>query len=134
MVHKQTGVAIVVSSGDANVGVPGRNPRSKNRKGSEAFWIVAVNEKQLPLFRDQPRFQPLPRLEEQITWLLLIYSDEIQTLRAELSLPVGIDETGHVSQWQERIILNLPAFDGGLRREQDDEGPEDIEVVVRPRG
>jgi hypothetical protein len=133
MVNTQTKVAIIVSSGDSAVGLRGRMPRSKNEKGIVAAEVVLANEQLVFDVMKVARFRPIPPVENQTTWVLLIYSDDLGTLRAELSLPLRLDETDHFSDWTERILLDLPNFDGGLRRDVDNDEAPEIEVTVRPR-
>lgn len=133
--NRQTRIAVTVCSGDAAVGLRGRWPRSRNPKGTESAEFVQTNGIQLNLFEDAPpsRWRPLPRTDDLVTWVLLIYSDDTGTLRAELSLPVGIDDSGFFSDWQERILINVPSFDGGLRTNVDEDDTPELEVTVRPR-
>ena len=84
-------VAISVTEGDEYVGVLGeRDPSTKAIKGPNTAKVVDDNR----LFE----FPPVS------FWYFLTYSDERQTLRAELSSP-AIEEGGRVSQWLERILL-----------------------------
>ena len=44
------------------------------------------------------------------TWVLLVFVDidpenKYHTVRCELSLPIGMNEAGQISQWSERIII-----------------------------
>jgi hypothetical protein len=132
LVNKDSAVAIAVCNGDDGVGVRDRDPKSKNPRGEQSALLIRSNQRQLNLFSD-PEFAPVPPDEEQVTWWLLIYSDELGALRAELSLPVGIGDDDRFSIWKERILLDIPRTDDSLRFHDHEELPPEIEVSVRPK-
>jgi hypothetical protein len=50
-----------------------------------------------------PPPRPLPTAQ---TWILLFFADlKNDEVRIELSLPVGMDDNGQVTAWDERLIL-----------------------------
>ena len=69
------------------------------------------------------------------TWILLYYWDERAgedaELNCELSLPLRMDDQGHVSEWEERIPISDIS---GSNSEEYDEADDDVEVTVRFRG
>lgn len=96
--------AIVISSGNANVG-KNANPSTLNKKGQLSAAVVDVNNVvQLSLF-------PIPSINakkyniERIPhWFLLYYNDGSK-IWMELSLPRKLDRNGRISSWFQRIIL-----------------------------
>lgn len=128
-------ISIVVASGDASVGRLGQSPRTKYPKGEVTHRRVRQNV-QLSLFEDPSGTSPESDSEQshRQTWVLLQYPDG-DHVRAELSCPRGIDESGRISEWSERIILpDLP-----LDTHEtwvpgpDDEGFDLVDVPVSPR-
>ena len=132
IVNPKTAVAIAVLSGDDAVGRRDRDPKSKSPRGEQSALLVRSNQRQLALFEERP-FVPVPADEEQITWWLLIYSNEHGALRAELSLPVGLGDDDRFSTWKERILFDIPEVDQLPRSFEDHEPPLEIEVSVRPK-
>jgi hypothetical protein len=132
VVNKETALAIAVSGANARVGLRGPEPCSKNDKGFRFKEIVAANVRRLTLFED-PRFMPVPDLDEQQTYVLLYYSDIIGTVRAELSLPTAVDDDGYLAEWRERIFVEIPNPGAPVRRIADDDGENEFPVVVTRR-
>jgi hypothetical protein len=136
ILNPDTKVAIAIVGGDEATGrITGPDPKSKTPRGAQSAFLVRSNEHQLAIpFAEGKRFRPLPDDKEQITWWLLIYSDGISALRAELSLPVGLGEDSRLSRWQERIILAVPDLSLDFLGGRDDEEPPiELEVNVRSR-
>ncbi len=134
VLNPSTAIAIAVLSGDTETGrfEPGTDPRSKSPRGTQSALLVHSNEVQLHLPHLEPEHQPLPPEVEQFTWWLLIYSDGENNLGAELSLPVGLGEDGRLSDWAERIIIDLPDFGSTPHHDQDDEElPFDLDIDVQ---
>jgi hypothetical protein len=129
-------VAISVATADEATGVAGRSPATQSSKGPRTMEAVAANNVQLGFELIYPDGWALPMYDGQrfgdcATWLLLIHSDN-STLRAELSLPLGVDEYRRVSDWQERILL--PSIDvDPLREVETDDRQRPIEVPVQRR-
>ncbi|RIK03119.1 MAG: hypothetical protein DCC48_17130 [Acidobacteria bacterium] len=128
-------VSIVVTSGDAATGRHGHTPRTKYPKG-ELTWRRVRQNQQLSLFDDGPATQPDDESVENArqTWVLLQYPAG-DVVRAELSCPEGVDDSGRINKWSERILLpDLPldtheAWEPG----PDDEGYDSVDVPVSPR-
>ena len=134
LVNKETAVAVAVCNGDDGTGLRGREPRSKHPRGVQSVLLVRSNRRQLNLPFGDERFTPVPPDREQVTWWLLVYSNGEGSLRAELALPVGLDDDRRFSVWKERIILDVPESEDFERRvSDDDEPPMEIAVNVRPK-
>ena len=88
------------------------------------------------MFDDGPATQPDDESVENArqTWVLLQYPAG-DVVRAELSCPEGVDDSGRINKWSERILLpDLPldtheAWEPG----PDDEGYDSVDVPVSPR-
>lgn len=124
-------IAISVSSGDEATGNPRGFPRTKRDKGPRTADAIYVNVEQLDLFEKAPE----PTSEEEVeclTYVLLFHADATE-LRAELSLPVSMDEKDHIDSWRERIILRSQPLDPeGAAMPEPDFGP-DIDIDVQRR-
>jgi hypothetical protein len=132
VLNPETRMAIAVVSGDEGTGIASATPKSKTPKGAQSVFLVHSNEIQQNLFEDR-RFRPLPAEQEQVTWWLLIYSDGLDAIRAELSLPVGMGEDNRFSDWKDRIIIELGDLSLPPGRREDEEPPLEFEINVRAR-
>lgn len=129
--------SIVVTSGDAATGQHGQRPRTKYPKG-EVTWRRVRQNVQLELFEDTS--DPLEDDDTsettcRQTWVLLQYPAG-QVVRAELSCPKGVDDSGRISEWSERIVLpDLPldTYETWVPGPDDDEGDDGFDVPVAPR-
>ena len=127
-------IAISVATGNANTGIAHRNPSTNRQKGLCTIQRVATNG-QLELFPNpEPNLADVPDDEVGFaSWTLLFHTD-INEVRSELSLAVGMDDQGRIEEWRERIILPAIPFDadGAYRTVQPDFGP-DIDIQVERR-
>lgn len=132
VVNPRNGIAIAVVHGDEGVGLLNGHPKSKQPRGEQSISLIEINQLQLTL--PFPGLQPpTPAVHEQLTYWLLIFSDT-ETVRAELSLAVGLSEDGRLAVWEERILVEIPDFYLEPFRKNDDDEPQlPIEVVVRPK-
>ncbi|MEJ5866709.1 hypothetical protein WDV85_03020 [Pseudokineococcus sp. 5B2Z-1] len=128
--------AVLVARGDRGTGEVEVTPQTARARGRSTVQAVNINEQMaLPLDVRVVADPSAERTDGVQTWILLHYlSDEDpQQLRAELSLPVRVDETGHVTGWVERILLPPLTFgpDVGSARDAGDDGEGDGDVEVR---
>ncbi len=126
-------MAIAVSSGDEATGITQANPSTKQVKGPCTVAAVSSNAAQLELFPDAVLMPP-PAADDEIeclTWILLFHASGTE-LRAELSLPVIMDDGGQIRTWRERIILPAQPLDTGVTLPEPDFGPE-VEVEIQRR-
>lgn len=124
-------IAISVSSGDEATGDPHGFPRTKRDKGPRTADAIYANVGQLDLFETVSESSSEEEVE-CLTYVLLFHADAHE-LRAELSLPVSMDEQDHIDNWRERIILRSQPIDPeGAAMPKPDFGPEiDIDVQRR---
>ena len=124
-------VAISVSSGDEATGSPRGFPRTKRDKGPCTADAIYANVQQLDLFKATSE----PDADKEMdcfTYVLLFHADATE-LRAELSLPVSLDENDHIDSWRERIILRTQPLDPeGAAAPEPDFSP-DIDIDVQRR-
>lgn len=134
VLNPDTRVAVAVAAGDVETGRLWGKPTSRNERGSVAALLVRSNQIQLNLPFEEEGLRPLPPVEEQITWWLLIYSDKDgSTVRAELSLPVGITDN-RLASWQQRIIIDVSSCSTKSAIDLEDELPPiDFEVRISER-
>lgn len=110
-------IAIVVSSGNQDVGIVEGNPKTKNRKGKQTGTYIRDNLNNLDIFDLENELQQKVNFQEDIfpkfeTFVFLYFYDfDKGEIRLELSLPVEMDIKGQVSKWYKRIILNPISFD-----------------------
>ncbi len=126
-------MAIAVSSGDEATGIAQANPSTKQVKGPCTIAAVSSNAAQLELFPDSVLMPP-PVSDDEVeclTWILLFHASGTE-LRAELSLPVTMDEGGQIRAWRERIILPAQPLDTGVIIPEPDFGPE-VQVEIQRR-
>jgi hypothetical protein len=110
-------IAIAVVGGDKFTGkdmeddnAP-RHPRVKRKRGPVTRRRVRRNYEQLTMF-DLPN-EKKPPDEMCDTWFLMSHADD-KEIRIELSLAVGQYDTGYVSDWDERIIIDSLPISGGV--------------------
>lgn len=123
-------VAIAVASGNESTGIRGAIPTTRSAKGPNTASAVQTNAAQFDLFAAVIPAPP-PEDAERVTWFLLFHNDG-QELRAELSLPVIMGEDGHIGLWRERIILPTQPLDTSFTLPELDFGP-DLDIDVRRR-
>lgn len=119
-------VAIAFSRGTPGTGDPNGWPRTKYRRGEHAYQGLRMNWRQLKMFESND-------LQEPMLWFLLadVREDEVFV---ELSLAVGWDAGGRVSDWRERIILGRYGLDqDGVDEEGEGDTDEGYEIEVVPR-
>lgn len=125
-------IAVAVSTGNENTGHPTTMPTTMSRKGPRTAEVVAANQLILDLRLPGEASPVIAGSQQRETWLLLIHMDDSE-VRAELSLPLTIDEFDFVSGWRERIILPSVEFGPSEIDLPVDDSP-DIDIAVRRRG
>jgi hypothetical protein len=128
--HPERKMRIAVSSGDLGTGRIDAIPKTRRSKGPRTAAAVSVNAAQLDLF---PNTLARPKSDDSkvLTWVLLFCCDADQ-LRAELSLPVYLDDGGHIDAWRERILLPSQSIDPSFVMPEPDFGPDiDVEIARR---
>ncbi len=118
--NKETGVALVVTSGDKETGLAHGQPSTKNKKGPSTRSIVSCNQTQDMFDEPVNNFEntiTLP-IDTTQTWVLLYHFDKaIKEIRFELSLPSstakisGKDDKLKIDSWKTRILFEPMPFD-----------------------
>ena len=124
-------MAIAVSSGDEGTGVAAASPSTKQGKGPRTIAAVSSNATQLELFPGEIMMPPPADDIDCLTWILLFRAAATE-LRAELSLPVTMNDGGQISAWRERIILPSQPLDTPFSIPEPDFGPE-LEIKIQRR-
>jgi AcrR family transcriptional regulator len=126
--------AIAVATGDGATGRADDTPSTNARKGPRTLDAVELNQMRFA-FMDEPgpRRPASAPAGGRETWILLIHRTPTE-VRCELSLPIAMDESGHVNAWRERILLGSISLDGDPA-EAVPTPPQlpDIDVAVRRR-
>lgn len=133
-VNPDTGVAMMVASGDKFTGREGnRSPRTRNDKGSQTAKRVVFNSNQSS-FSGEGWDLPLRKTTSEFdTWILLHFVDrKSEEMRLELSLPINIDEYGHVDDWRKRLIIPAISFGSTLPPITPEFAPE-AEIIIHRR-
>ncbi|QWV97758.1 hypothetical protein KP005_00220 [Geomonas nitrogeniifigens] len=136
-IHPNGTLAIAVATGDNGTGNPRLTPETKYPKGPATAAAIEQNIVQLAQpsfsFIETPRISP-PQEHSVYTWLFLV-SRRRDEVRSELSLPKLITDSGHVVDWEERILLpSIPLEDGaGLYFYEEDNPGDDIVVEISRR-
>lgn len=137
-------IALAVSSGNTHAGDPMRSPSFKYPRGPATQAAVSGNANQLGLFDRDPRFTEyaVPATPKRVdfekfkTWWLLHHVDPGKgVMRAELSLPIKIGNSGETDRWESRIILDPIPFDEEPDTNRLDDAPDgpDFDVDVRKK-
>jgi hypothetical protein len=124
-------MAIAVSSGDEGTGIADANPSTRQGKGPRTIAVVSSNAIQFELFPGEIMTRPPAEDMDRLTWILL-FRAAASELRAELSLPVTMNDGGQISAWRERIILPSQPLDTTLTIPEPDFGPE-LEIEIQRR-
>lgn len=128
----ETSIAIVVSSGDKNVGLESQNsldPKTKNPKGKQTENYILSNLDLIETFAEKTN-----KAHQFQTWVLLYFYDQRNTqIRLELSLPLDMDHHGHVNGWGQRIILTPVLLDNPLPESPNPNNLPDIVIPVERR-
>jgi hypothetical protein len=129
-------LAITVSSGTPDSGVPHGNPQTRNDKGAQTAGSVNFNARQLALFpvTEAEGYVRTPRTAAgNQLWILLYFIDfDAHEVRLELSQPTAMSDADKVSGWSTRFILPPlkfgPEWDDRVR----DEGL-DVDFDIMPK-
>jgi hypothetical protein len=124
--------AIAVSSGDEGTGrkQTGSGETSPQPRSPKGPMVVSAAQGNYQLSFPWGNQKPATH---RTTWLLLHFRDRNE-IRCELSSPAGIDETGRVTDWLERIILSpVRLSDAELTPAPVPEDEPPIEFDIAPR-
>jgi hypothetical protein len=103
--------AIVVVSGDKNIGSDVTEPSTKYDSGSLTRRAIAANADQLDFFKVERGPISDGHAEARTTWMLLSHIAPGE-IRYELSLPVAFADNNFVNRWLKRIIFSPITIDG----------------------
>lgn len=131
-INIETKIAIVVSSGNQDVGIEDGHPQTKNPKGERYRDIISDNR---DIFGFEQKIQSILFPDFQKFVLLYCYDRKKGEMRLELSSPIEMDVNGYVNGWHKRIILDTIPFDleptPTLKQAFDD--VQDIDIQVKRR-
>lgn len=136
-VNKKTGIRLVVSSGNKDVGIEHGFPKTRNEKGGQTQKFVENNNTQQQL--DLPLTIPRKKIEQSDdinpTWMLLHYIDNVKNeMRSELSIPLEMDSRERVSKWGSRILLPSIKLDSVINQENAFDGEPRLDIKIERRG
>jgi hypothetical protein len=120
LVHPSKNLEIMIATGNEATGNIHCIPKTKSNKGITTRNAVNSNELQIALFPDDmlPHVvrihsdQSINKTNLRETWVLLVHvnvgednQSKLSCVRCELSLPIEMDDSGHITNWRKRIIL-----------------------------
>jgi len=136
IVSRDGQLAITVSSGTSDTGVPEGNPQTRNDKGAQTAGSVNYNARQLALFsitESDDNVPAPPSAAGKQLWILLYYIDfDAYEVRLELSQPMAMSDADKVSDWATRFILPPLHFGPEWVDRARDEGP-DVDFDITPK-
>jgi len=124
--QSELAIAIAVVGGDEFTGWRGdKDPKVRRKRGPITTQRVRDNYLGMdPLFPIKASIADDDLPDSWQTWFFLIRATD-EALWLELSHPIGLDNSGHVSAWSERIILPSLPVSGGVTPIPDDGEGED---------
>ena len=135
-VHPSRKWALAVARGDGSTAQSDGHLMNKSPKGPMTRRVVEQN-RQLSFRDSAPGVWDAYTPTGMRTWILLYYwggerADEETELYCELSLPLRMDDYGHVVEWEYRIpISSIQGSDSDS--EEYSRGEDDLEVLVKFR-
>lgn len=127
-------LAITVSSGTPETGIPEGNPQTRNDKGAQTADSVSYNARQMSLLPiTESDFIPPPSSAGKELWILLYYIDfDAHEVRLELSQPTAMSDNDKVNDWATRFILPPLSFSPEWDDHARDEGPDvDFDITLK---
>ncbi len=130
-VHPKGHLAIVVANGDQDTGVECRQPCTVSRKGARTKKVLGER-----LFDVSEFASATSDAHDRQMLVLLVHADERnQEIRCEISMPLGVADSGYIEEWSARAILRpIPMVPNPFgSRVADIEQTEPIEIPVPRR-
>ncbi|MBL7487788.1 hypothetical protein I6A60_35945 [Frankia sp. AgB1.9] len=126
--------AIMVATGDGNVGRVGGQPRNAHGKGPLLREVVVANRESIqaglfPLEEIAPAVQRPRQDVAQMVYILLLQVEDGH-LYMELSLPDEIDSTGRVRSWFDQIRLPSISLGSLVRIDPGQPGSTEIDITI----
>lgn len=142
VISPKENMSIMFATGDEATGLSHAIPRTKSHKGTTTRSAVYSNESQCMLFADDalPHVIPIASTKHlnESTWVFLVYvhidkklENPRHFIRCELSLPVGMDDAGHISSWSKRIILPEITIDPDNMTTLDTDFAPEQEIILK---
>lgn len=125
-----SGGRLSLTSGDAAVGDPDRDPDVRNTKGPVTHASVASNST-IPMFDSRVGLPAVPARTDGTLWMLMYYA-EGDLVWCEVSLPRDMED-GRVVRWGPRIILPTLYVPKASFEDEDDDFGDTADFTVVPR-
>lgn len=131
--NRESRTAVVVMAGDIMTGSKLGSPKSRYPKGVVTAKRIERNNGQTSLFPSLKSAEEVVE-EDCLTWVLVQVPTE-QGVLVELSRPKSMSLSGHVDDWDERILLPIIDPRGPKLTAQIEDSPENphIDFAVTPR-
>lgn len=127
-------VAVLAARGTPDTGLVDGDPKTARPRGGASIRAVQINgQLAFDVVVAQLADLAAERARGVNTWFLLYFRSESDELRAEVSLPVRISDTGFVEKWAERILLEPRSFDAARPLPRDAGGGDDVEFDLAAR-
>jgi hypothetical protein len=128
--NPDTGVALLVSSGNINTGNKNKTPMTKNPKGKGTKSIVSKNLESCSMFPEFEKQNTVEYSTGPYWYFLYCIDNNKREMRVEISLPVEMDYFGSkIDGWKTRLIQ--PAIDlesSPILPPPEFAGPDDFEI------
>jgi len=133
-------IALAVSGGDHNTGMPDKDPCTRNPKGSQTRRVVSHNEHQYtfdfePDFAVPDEVKSGTHYDYEVWWLLSFLDKALKQIRSELSLPIGMNEMNRISKWRHRVLLPSVSLSDTdhIGTGSEESYSEEVDFEVQPR-
>ena len=134
VIDRTGGVAVVPVSGSPDTGLAEGHPKSANPRGAASSRAVQINQQLEFAFASALLADMAAEKSAAVTtWFLLYYRTQDELLRAELSVPVQINDRGIIGGWRERILLPPRSFGADLKKPLDAGGDDGVEFDIAAR-
>ena len=117
-------VAITVALGDKWTGIDGEEQPSTRKRGQATVEAVELSGTQRSMDFDDD--------DAVDFWYLLVYAIDDE-LRAELSKPTDMNDTGQINKWNERILLGSIDPDASMTQKLNEPLVTEPEIAVDVR-
>jgi hypothetical protein len=122
--HRAAGIAIAITPGDHNTGLPGHNPKSRTPRGEVTIGKVELNQMS---FMEQLLGPDAVRNSSRL-WVFL-FNIQNDIARAELSFPLAVGDDDRIVAWRTRLLLpNIQFGRPDIQVRPEDEPLPDVQV------
>ncbi|SNS54063.1 hypothetical protein SAMN06309944_0712 [Micrococcales bacterium KH10] len=123
-------VAVIAVRGTSGTGLRDGEPKTANPRGNATSRAVQINGQLEFAVTALLADMSAEKTSDTQTWFLLYFPGQDNELRAELSLPVMINDKGVVGAWTERILLPGRNYGADKVVPLDASGDDDVDFDI----